>query len=35
MKTTSIHLGILLLRLGIGVGMLTHGYGKFKKLDDV
>lgn len=29
MKTTSIHLGMLLLRLGIGVGMLTHGYGKF------
>ena len=32
MKTTSIHLGMLLLRLGIGVGMLTHGYGKFMKV---
>ena len=32
MKTTSMHLGMLLLRLGIGVGMLTHGYGKFLKV---
>ncbi len=32
MKTTSIHLGMLLLRLGICVGMLTHGYGKFMKV---
>ena len=32
MKTTSIHLGMLLLRLGIGVGMLTHGYGKLMKV---
>ena len=32
MKTTSIHLGMLLLRLGISIGMLTHGYGKFMKV---
>lgn len=32
MKTTTTHFGLLLLRLGFGVGMMTHGYGKLLKV---
>ena len=32
MKKTSIDLGLLLMRVGFSVGMMTHGYGKFLKL---
>jgi putative oxidoreductase len=32
MKKVSIELGLLLMRVGFSVGMMTHGYGKFLKL---
>jgi putative oxidoreductase len=32
MKTASINFGILLLRVGFSVGLMTHGYGKFMKV---
>ena len=32
MKTTTTHFGLLLLRLGFGVGMMTHGYSKLLKV---
>ena len=31
MKKASIDFGLLLMRLGFSVGMMTHGYGKFLK----
>ena len=32
MKTASINFGLLLLRVGFSVGLMTHGYGKFMKV---
>ena len=32
MKKVSINFGLLLLRVGFSVGMMTHGYGKFLKV---
>ena len=32
MKKTTTHFGLLLFRLGFGVGMMTHGYGKLLKV---
>ena len=32
MKKVSIDFGLLLMRLGFSVGMMTHGYGKFLKV---
>ncbi|MDA7736668.1 DoxX family membrane protein [Flavobacteriaceae bacterium] len=32
MKTNALNFGLLFLRLGISIGMLTHGYGKFMKI---
>lgn len=32
MKKVSIDFGLLLMRLGFSVGMMTHGYGKFLKI---
>ena len=32
MKTASINFGLLLLRFGFSVGLITHGYGKFMKV---
>lgn len=32
MKITTTHFGLLLLRLGFGVGMMTHGYSKLLKV---
>ena len=32
MKKASTDLGLLLMRLGFSVGMMTHGYGKFLKV---
>ena len=32
MNKTTTHFGLLLLRLGFGVGMMTHGYGKLLKV---
>ena len=32
MKKASIDFGLLLMRLGFSVGMMTHGYGKFLKV---
>ena len=32
MKKVSIDFGLLLLRVGFSVGMMTHGYGKFLKV---
>ena len=32
MKTASISFGLLLLRVGFSVGLMTHGYGKFMKV---
>jgi len=31
-KTASINFGLLLLRVGFSVGLMTHGYGKFMKV---
>ena len=31
MKKASIDFGLLLMRVGFSVGMMTHGYGKFLK----
>ena len=32
MKKASIDFGLLLMRVGFSVGMMTHGYGKFLKV---
>ena len=32
MKKASIDFGLLLMRVGFSVGMITHGYGKFLKV---
>ena len=32
MKKASIDFGLLLMRVGFSVGMMTHGYGKFLRL---
>ena len=32
MNKTTTHFGLLLFRLGFGVGMMTHGYGKLLKV---
>ena len=32
MKKLSLNLGLLILRLGFSIGMMTHGYGKFLKV---
>ena len=32
MKKASIDFGVLLMRVGFSVGMMTHGYGKFLKV---
>ena len=32
MKKASIDFGLLLMRAGFSVGMMTHGYGKFLKV---
>ena len=32
MKYRSIHLGLLILRTGLSIGLMTHGYGKFLKV---
>jgi len=32
MKKNSLHFGLLFLRIGTCVAMLTHGYGKFMKV---
>jgi len=32
MKKASIAFGLLLMRIGFSVGMMTHGYGKFLKV---
>lgn len=32
MKKSSIDFGLLLMRVGFSVGMMTHGYGKFLKV---
>ena len=32
MKKASIDFGLLLMRIGFSVGMMTHGYGKFLKV---
>jgi len=32
MKTASINFGLLILRVGFSVGLMTHGYGKFMKV---
>ena len=32
MKKASIGFGLLLMRVGFSVGMMTHGYGKFLKV---
>ena len=32
MKTSALHFGLLLLRIGFSAAMLTHGYGKFMKV---
>jgi len=29
MKNFSYHLGLLILRIGFSIGLMTHGYGKF------
>ena len=32
MKKVSIDFGLLLIRVGFSIGMMTHGYGKFLKV---
>ena len=32
MKKVSIDFGLLLIRVGFSIGMMTHGYGKFLKI---
>ena len=32
MKKASIDFGLLLMRVGFSIGMMTHGYGKFLKV---
>lgn len=32
MKYNTINFGLLLFRLGVSVGLMTHGYGKFIKV---
>ena len=32
MKKASIDFGLLLIRVGFSIGMMTHGYGKFLKV---
>jgi putative oxidoreductase len=32
MKNSSVNLGLLILRLGFSISLMTHGYGKFLKL---
>ena len=32
MKKLSLNLGILFLRFGFSIGLMTHGYGKFLKV---
>ena len=32
MKNFSYHLGLLILRIGFSIGLMTHGYGKFIRI---
>ena len=32
MNKFSLHVGLLILRLGFSLGLMTHGYGKFLKV---
>ena len=32
MKKTTVDFGLLLLRIGFAIGLMTHGYGKFVKV---
>ncbi len=32
MNKFTLHLGLLILRLGFSLGLMTHGYGKFLKV---
>ena len=35
MKKASLDLGLLIMRIGFSVGLMTHGYGKFLKVVQV
>ena len=32
MKKISFNLGLLILRVGFSIGLMTHGYGKFLRV---
>ena len=34
MNTITTHIGLLLLRVGFSIGLMTHGYGKFLRVWD-